>query len=81
MKRKECTESCSKAIGPEDRGGGLLFGGFCIVFFFFIVGDCRSSSVFWKDKPSLWLACFWQQVSVTKCPVFTNDFLKQCENA
>lgn len=33
MKRKECTESCSKAIGPEV---GVLFGGFYFILFFFL---------------------------------------------
>lgn len=37
-RRKECTEFCSKAIGPEDwivccLGFGLVFG-FCCLFFF-----------------------------------------------
>lgn len=36
MKRKECTESCSKAIGPEDRGvGGCCLVGFVLFFLFY----------------------------------------------
>lgn len=65
-KRKECTESCSKAIGPEDwvvvAWFLSWFGVFFLsVWFFFLVGDSLSSSSFWRDKPSLWPAYFRQQ--------------------
>lgn len=62
-------------------GGGLV--GFFDFVLFFLIGHCLSSSAFWRDKAYYGLHTFIskQFVSVIKCPLLVNVFLKQYENA
>lgn len=69
------------------RGGLVGFFGFvlCRVFGFvllFLIGHCLSSFAFWRDKSYYGLHTFIskQFVSVIKCPLLVNVFLKQYEN-
>lgn len=84
---KECTESCSKATGPED--GGFSFGVGIVWFMVLVVGVVFPSWEVARAHPHLGginphysLHTFGskQFVSVIKCPLFANVFSKQGGN-